>query len=139
MLSAASSRRLRHQLQLAPHNLHDLGMGFCRGAASIDHGDTLRLAGRNRQVSLAHAPEESAVLPLETVFIAFPAAIVSRSGSIAAASPFHAGGDLGVHKNGQVGLQVATKYAVQRQHRFFNETPPTALVSFGGVGEAIAK
>src|SRR5437899_1376819 len=100
MLSPHSSCGLCRQPQLLPQNLHDLRVGFRRGATGVDYNDTLRLAGGNRQVSMAHTPEESTVFPLETVFIAFYPAIVSGSSSVATAGAFHAGSDVGVHKNG---------------------------------------
>jgi len=114
-------------------------VGFRCGSAGVDHDDTLWLPSGNGQIGMAHTAEEGAVLPLKAVFVTLSAAIIDSSSPVAAAGAFHAGGDFRIHKNGQFRQQVAANYMVQRKHWFAAQLAAAALVSFGGVGEAIAK
>src|SRR5208282_635135 len=59
----------KSNLQLLPHQLHDSRMRFAGRAAGVYDVDSLRLAGRDGQVSVAHASEKGPAFLLEAVLV----------------------------------------------------------------------
>ena len=61
------------EAQSARKDCENFLVGLLRRAASVDDGHALRLAFRDRQVSLAHPREERASLLLKAILIVGPA------------------------------------------------------------------
>jgi len=125
----------RAQAQLGEHHFQDLCMCLRRRAAGVDDCDSAWFAARNGEVAVADASEEGAVFLLEPVlvFLMFCGLLVAAAGALDASCY------VGVHQDGEVGLEVATQDAVKIEDRVATELPAGALVGLGGVGEAVAE
>src|SRR5580704_707553 len=95
--------------------------------ARIDHHHSFRLAARDRHVPMAHPSKEASTLLLKAVLV-FLAASVLAGFLIAAPRPLHAKRNVGVHEDGQIRLQIATKNLMKLEHRPASQLPPGALV-----------
>lgn len=112
-------------------------MGFCGGAARVDYVYSLWFARGDGQVGVANASEERPAFLLEAVLVFGGVGVLASA--ITATGAFHAEGGFVVEQDGQVGLQVAAEGFVQLERRFDAQLAASALVSFGGIGEAVAK
>ncbi len=90
---------------------------------------------------MAHPFEEGAAFLLEAVFVMLGILTVACRASrlVAAAGAFDAQRYLGVHQDGELGLEIAAQNTVQGQHRLAAQFAAPALVGLGGIGEAIAE
>src|SRR5579862_1761623 len=130
--------RLRGQAQFGEHDVKNFGVSLRWGAAGVDHGHAVGIALGDGEVSVTHAGEKGAALLLEAVFVFLGAAILRRS-LVAAAGAFDAGGDVGVHEDGEIGLQVVAQDAVEFEHGFTSELAAGSLIGLSGIGEAVAE
>src|SRR5271167_645297 len=122
--------------QTLAYDSHDFGVYHFGWTARIHHRDPLRFALGNRAESLLHARKERVTLLLEAVLVGERS--VGRD-LVTASRPLHAVLDIGVHQNGEVRPQAATQYLVKLQHRVATQMSSSALVCFGGIGEAVAE
>src|SRR5580704_12669699 len=115
------------QLQLSSDRLHNPAMCLCRRAASVHRDHPLRLSRCNRHVTVAHASEKAAALLLEAILVGgFARPLVSPVGGVSIAPPRtpNTHGRIRLEEDGQVGLHIATKDAIQRQHGRTPELAP---------------
>jgi hypothetical protein len=95
-------------------------------ACGIDHADTLWLACRRRQVTVAHAFEKIGFFALESV---------GHATLTGASQPL-------LHRNieqqGEIWTQTLLHPIFQSANAGLRYTAPTPLVSVGGIGEAVA-
>ena len=68
------------------------------------------LALGERRISFAHARKKRPRLLLEPVLVFLPMPVLRFL--VAAARPFHAGGYIGIHEHGEIGLQIITQNPV---------------------------
>src|SRR5580700_10446545 len=87
---------------------------------------------------MAHPAKEASTLLLKAVLV-FLAASVLAGFLIAAPRPLHAKRNVGVHEDGQIRLQIATKNVMKLEHRPASQLAPGALVSLGRIGESVAQ
>lgn len=129
---------LRPQAQLGKHYFQDFRMRLGRRTAGIDDGDALRLAAGDGEVAVADASEEGAAFLFEAVLV-FVAVGVLCGFLVAAAGALDAFCYVGVHQDGEVGLELAAQDAVKVEDGVAAEFAAGALIGFGGVGEAVAE
>src|SRR6185312_6469861 len=139
LLDRFSSCRSGRQSQLPPYQRKDLRMSLCCRTSRVDHRYSLGLAPGDREIGIAHATKERTALLLESVLIAFRAFISRRASHITTAGALHTRGNVRVHQNRQLGLQVSAENAMQSQHRLRAQLSATALVSFRRVGKPVAQ
>ena len=137
--------RLRHasvcfpaQAQLREHHFQNLCMGLRRRAARVDHDYALWVAASDGEVAVADPSEEGAALLLEAVFVFVTVGVLCGL-LVAAAGALDARGHVGIHEQGEVGLEVAAQDAVEVEGGFATEFAAGTLVGLGGVGEAVAE
>lgn len=114
-------------------------MRFAWRAARVHNMYSLRLAMGNRQIGMSDSTEKSSILLLKAILVSFFFRTPRFTLKIAPPRPFDAEGHFVVQQNRQIGLQVATKYFVQLQHRLRAQFAAATLISFGGIGETIAE
>lgn len=126
------------QAKFSKHDVENLQVRCRRRTPCVHNCYALRFAACDGEIAVAHAREEGTVFLLESVFI-LVAATVFRTLLVAAPGAVDAAGYVGVHENGQVGLQVVAQDAVKLECSGTSQFATRALIGLGGVGEAVAE
>jgi hypothetical protein len=130
---------VRRQFQLAPNQSNDLGVGGGGWATRIDQGNALRFAARNLEVCIPDPGKKSTALLLKTILIAFTALISGGPAYVTAARTINAGGEIRVHENCQLRLQIAAQDAVKREYWPGAELASATLIRLRGVSEPVTQ
>lgn len=109
------------------------------GASGVDDGDPLRLAFGDCKIGLVDPGEEGAVLFFETVLVGVDLSVFGRCVTVATAGALDAYGAVGIHQDGEVGMQVSAENLMKLKDRLAAELASTSLISFSRVGEAVAQ
>src|ERR1700722_6456502 len=121
------------------NHFHDLAVGLSGGASGVDNGDPLRFALGNGSIGLVGSGKECAILFLEAILVGVGLAVFRSCVTIAAAGALDAYGDVGVHQDGEIGMEDSAENLVKFEYRLAAELASTSLIGFGRVGEAVAK
>src|SRR5579863_9371048 len=94
------------QLESAANYFHDLAVGLLGSASGVDDGDSLRFAIGDCAIGLMDSGEEGAVLLFEAILVGVGLAVFWGRVTVAAAGALDAYGNVGVHHDCKVGMQV---------------------------------
>src|SRR5581483_4783479 len=97
-------RCFRAQFEFLVDCFHYFGVRLADGASCVHSDHATRFPLGDGMISVPDPGKESAVLLLEPVLVA---AMVRGSRSVSPAGALNAVSDIGVHQDGQVGLQTA--------------------------------
>src|ERR1700733_8527173 len=127
------------RLQPLIHKSQNTPMSLIGRSPRIDYDHALRFPRRDRQIPLVNAGKERPGFLLETILVPMAARSTLPAALVAAASPAHAHGGVGVEQQSEIGLQVSAQHAMQFEHRVAAQLAAAPLVSFRRVGETIAE